>query len=123
MRVCYLYLYNNQFAIDMKRNWMIIVVLIFTWQNVSAQAMHRWKIPALFGPDLTIRERNTTDVVGYGINSNGEGCFFLQSVSPSTVMTATLPRGYMVTDFRILHDTVFFCGVNNNRKTRKSILS
>ena len=98
----------------MNKFWIVLAILVFACQSLSAQAMNRWKIPALFGPDLTIRERNANDAVGYGTNTNREGCFFLQSAIPSLVMTATLPRGYTVTDFRVLHDTVFFCGVNNN---------
>ena len=86
--------------------------MALVWGSLSAQTMNRWKIPDLSGDNMIVREWTPYFTMGYGTTHDGEGCFFIQGVYPSQVMTATLPRGYTVTDFRILHDTVFFCGTD-----------
>ena len=96
----------------MKKTHLPFVILALVGGSLSAQIMNRWIIQDLSGDNMIVREWTTYLTMGYGTTRNGEGCFFIHGVYPSQVMTATLPRGYTVTDFRILHDTVFFCGTD-----------
>ena len=96
----------------MIKTHLLFVVLSLIGGNLSAQTMNRWRIPDLSGDNMIVREWTPYFTMGYGTTRDGEGCFFIQGVFPSQVMTATLPIGYTVTDFRILHDTVFFCGTD-----------
>lgn len=97
----------------------LILLLSFGECDISAQVVTRWKIPTLFPSNSTIREWRSVCSIGYGFSEEypSSKCFFLYDPALPTVSMIEFSDDYMVTDFRVMNDSVFFCGVN----VRKSV--
>ncbi len=88
----------------------IFVILLLAGWRVPAQSYVRWNVSSLYSDHSTIREWRSGLAVGYAKETSGGSCFFLLDSSLSVLKKAILPNNVRVNDFRILHDTVFFCG-------------
>lgn len=60
-----------------------------------------------------IREQNLTY---YEVNGAGRFAH-IYLTNPGHVFEATVPTGWHVRDFRVLNDTVYFCGIDSNEKS------
>lgn len=93
---------------------VLILFLAFGECNISAQVVARWKIPTLIPSNSTIREWRSVYSIGYGFSEEypSSKCFFLYDPVSPTVNMIEFSDDYMVTDFRVMNDSVFFCGVD-----------
>lgn len=98
----------------MKKSVLLSLFCLFLWQGVLAQGAQVKLVPGLNSSNSTIREWQNGQSVGYATDASGNHYFILITANSSTVATALLPTNLKITDFRILHDTMYFCGVDNS---------
>ena len=64
----------------------------------------------LLGKESIIREWRDDFSVVFVLDPSGDGYFALINPGLTTIKTAKIPSGDLITDFRIHNDSVFFCG-------------
>ena len=84
-------------------------VFCFWGMETSAQNFVRWNAPSWNTTNMLVRDWRSGYVVGYMEDLSGNGYFFLKDYNP-IAQVAALPSGIVVTDFRIMNDSIFFCG-------------
>ena len=80
--------------------------------KLNAQVVTRWTVPSMFRSNSIIREWKTGYSIVYGISEwfPSSKCFFLYDPTGATHNLIELSDQYEVSDFRIVNDSVFFCG-------------
>ena len=107
----------------MKRIFTVLSFLFFLPFFSSAQNYNSAELEFITEQNVLVRNWNDKDVVSL-VYSDGyrfvctDFYQFLGPYSPSgfvapTIFSDPLPREYAITDFKILNDTVFFCGSKN----------
>ena len=74
----------------------------------------------LLGKESIIREWRDDFSVAFVIDPSGDGYFALINPGLTTIKTAKIPSGDLITDFRIHNDSVFFCGSRRTSVTYPS---
>lgn len=80
--------------------------------RLSAQVITRLEVSSMSGYNSIIQDWKQDLSIGYTENEEGAECSFILFQADSLILkVATLPVGCRVTDFKIIRDSVFFCGV------------
>ena len=94
----------------MKRTILITLLLALGAAPCLSQT-DELKSVGFIGKQSVIREWNADNAVAFLHNPSGTSYFCLESrTTPGTVQTATMPADMRIYDFKILDDTLYFCG-------------
>ena len=94
----------------MKKVFFILALFALLALDGMAQTSDIRHSNQLIGKYSVAREWTPTQTVAFAFDNSRQGYFVLDNASTNVLRRARIPYNVRVTDFRILNDSVFFCG-------------
>lgn len=96
----------------MKNKFVFLIVTMagFLFSCSWAQTSVVHQTSDLAGKKSIVREWNSKCSVLFAMDGSSAGYFVLEDHATNMLTRARIPNNVQITDFRILHDSVFFCG-------------